>query len=178
MTRLSEVTIESIGLWIRIYDVPVDMTDGFVRALGGKVGRVVLVGDAVQDYKRVKIDFSLAKTIMHTVQQKVRGHGTLEFAVRYENIPFFCFWCGRIGHDKRECPEEIPEVGGVRFGEALRCSPQKREVGRRQTIRPLESNACRGLNFCGEQKEKFQAARECVQSSEWGIEHLPCLEKE
>ena len=102
----------------------------------------------------------------------------MEFAVRYENIPFFCFWCGRIGHDKRECPEEIPEVGGVRFGEALRCSPQKREVGRRQTIRPPESNARRGLNFCGEQKEKFQAACECVQSSEWGIEHLPCLEKE
>ena len=34
VTRLSEVTIESIGLWIRIYDIPVDMmTDGFVRAL-------------------------------------------------------------------------------------------------------------------------------------------------
>ena len=53
VTRLSEVTIESIGLWIRIYDIPVDMmTDGFVRALGGKVGRVVQVGDGVQDYKK------------------------------------------------------------------------------------------------------------------------------
>lgn len=99
--RLSEVVIDSIGLWIRIYDILVDMmTDGFVKALGGKVGKVLLVGDAVQDYKRVKIDFPLAKTIMHTVQQKVRGYGTLEFVVRYENIPYFCFWCGRINHDK------------------------------------------------------------------------------
>ena len=63
------MTIESIGLWIRIYDIPVDMmTEGFVRALGGKLGRVIQVGEAVQDYKRVKIDFSLAKPIMHTVQ--------------------------------------------------------------------------------------------------------------
>ena len=46
--RLSEVVIDSIGLWIRIYDIPVDMmTDGFVKALGGKVGKVLLVGDAV-----------------------------------------------------------------------------------------------------------------------------------
>ena len=82
----------------------------------------------------------------------------MEFAIHYENIPFFCFWCGRIGHDKRECPEEIPEVGGVHFGEALRCSPQKRDVGRRQTLKPLESNARRSLNFCGVQKEKVRAA--------------------
>lgn len=54
--RLLEVVIESIGLWIRFYDIPVDMmTDGFARALGGKVGRVLQVGEAVQDYKRVKV---------------------------------------------------------------------------------------------------------------------------
>lgn len=51
----------------------------------------------------------------------------------------------------------MPEVGGVRFGEALRCSPQKREEGRKQTIKLLESNARSGLNFCGVQKEKIQA---------------------
>ena len=47
------MTIESIGLWIRIYDIPVDMmTEGFIRALGGKLGRVIQVGEAVQDYKK------------------------------------------------------------------------------------------------------------------------------
>lgn len=95
---------------------------------------------------------------MHTVQEKVRGHGIMEFADRYENVPHFCIWCGRIGHDKRECPEEVPEVGGMRFGKALRCSPQKKEVGKWQTLKPLESNARRGLNFCGDQKEKVQSA--------------------
>ena len=34
--RLSEVRIDSIALWVRIYDIPIHMiTEGFARALGG-----------------------------------------------------------------------------------------------------------------------------------------------
>ena len=33
---LSEVRIDSIALWVRIYDIPIHMiTEGFARALGG-----------------------------------------------------------------------------------------------------------------------------------------------
>jgi len=51
--RLSEVMIESIALWVRIYDIPVNMmTEGFAKALGSKIGKVLQVGNAVQDYKK------------------------------------------------------------------------------------------------------------------------------
>lgn len=105
--RISEVAINSIALWVRIYDIPITMiTEGFARALGGKIGRVLEVGHAVNNYKRVRVDFALEKIIMRMVQQKVQGHDEMEFLVRYENIPNFCFGCGRIGHDQCECPDE------------------------------------------------------------------------
>lgn len=120
----SEVVIEHIALWVRIYNIPEGMmTDRFVRTLGAKVGRVLEVGDARLDYKRVRVDFPLANPIMATVSRKVKDYGTMEFAVRYENIPHFCFCCGRIGHAARECPEEVEGDGGVKFGAMLRCSP-------------------------------------------------------
>ena len=51
--RLSEVMIESIALWVRIYDIPVNMmTEGFAKALGSKIGKILQVGNAVQDYKK------------------------------------------------------------------------------------------------------------------------------
>jgi hypothetical protein len=38
LSKLSEVVIESISLWVRIYDVPVAMvTNAFVKALGSKI---------------------------------------------------------------------------------------------------------------------------------------------
>lgn len=90
LQRLSEVNIESIALWVRIYDIPECMiTNGFVRALGSKIGRVLEVGEAIKDYKRVKIDFPLENSLVQSVKKKVAGYGMMEFTVKYENIPYF-----------------------------------------------------------------------------------------
>ncbi|KAF8711079.1 hypothetical protein HU200_029084 [Digitaria exilis] len=126
LQRFSEVVIESIALWIRVYDILERlMLDGFVRSLGNKVGKVLEIAEARMDYKRVKVDFPLDKPIVAVVKRKVQGRGIMEFNVRYENIPHFCFLCERIGHADRECPDEAEMEGGVKFGTALRCSPQK-----------------------------------------------------
>ena len=157
--RMSEVVIDSIALWVRIYDIPVSMiTDGFARALGSKLGKVIAVGRAVQNYKRVKVDFPLAKPIMYSIEQKVKGTGVMVFMVKYENIPHFCFGCGRIGHAQEECPDEERVAGGVRFGKALRCSPQKMGTGRSMTIPAEDAGARRALNFSGDQQRRMMAA--------------------
>jgi len=157
--RFSDVVINSIALWIRIYDIPETMImDGFARALGSKLGNVLEVGQAIQNYKRVKVDFPLEKAIQHTVERKVRGHGVMVFAVKYENILDFCFGCGRIGHDEEECPDEEGEKDGIRFGKALRCSPQKKNMGRRMTIPAEASHVKRGLNFSGDEQRRVLSA--------------------
>jgi hypothetical protein len=104
---MSEIAINSIRLWIRIFDIPVAMlTQGFVNALGSKVGRVLEVGEAVKDFQRVRVDFDLASPLMASVGIRVRGRGWMEFMVTYESVPFFCLYCGHIGHQDRECPDE------------------------------------------------------------------------
>jgi hypothetical protein len=66
----------------------------------------------------------------------------LEFVVKYEGIPYFCFNCSRIGHTVHECPEEENEEG-VRFGTELRASLLRRQVGRSIAIQPVKSSAKR-----------------------------------
>jgi hypothetical protein len=112
------------------------------------------VGDAIRDFKRVRIDFDLSKALMPHVSIKVRGKGVLEFVVKYESVPHFCFLCGHIGHADRECPDEELYEKGARFGTELRTSPFKRGAGRLLSFHATSSPAKRGLNFSGEQKDR------------------------
>jgi hypothetical protein len=125
LTKLSEVTIESILLWIRIYDIPVSMmTKAFVTVLGEKVGRVMEVGDAIRDFKRVRIDFDLSKALMPHVSIKVRGKGVLEFVVKYESVPhFFSF----------------VDISGMLIGSVLMRSCMRRAQGLALSSIPLLS---------------------------------------
>jgi hypothetical protein len=146
-----DAMIFSLQMWVLIYDIPAAMiTDGFACALGAKIGKVIEVGAVNSDYKRVKVDFPLDKPVMRVVKQKVKGHGVSEFLVRYENIPHFCFFCGCIGHAQRECPEEGTEIGDVRFGQNLRCSPQKKVLVRCAPKPTTVPTAKRRLKFSGD----------------------------
>jgi hypothetical protein len=157
LARMSEIVINSIPLWIRIFDIPVAMlTHDFVNALGAKVGTVLEVGEAVKDFQRVRVDFALANPLAASVRIRVRGRGWMEFMVNYEGVPFFYFCCGRIGHQDRECPDEEIHGGVVNFGKELRASPFKAQAGRKlhfQASAPAPA-AKRGLNFSGQQWDK------------------------
>jgi hypothetical protein len=151
MSKLSEVVIKSFPLWVHIYDIPVAMmTNAFVSALGERIGHVIEVGEAVRDFERVRVEFALADALSTHVGIMVRGKGFMEFMVKYENVPYFYFVCGRIGHSDRECPDEDLAEEDKRFGKHLHTSPFKRGAGRFLSYQATSVLVKQGLNFSGE----------------------------
>jgi hypothetical protein len=106
----SSIVINTIGLWARFYDLPdVLRKEEHARGLGSQLGQVVRTDMSYPNYVRVKILFPLANALLASTKVRIRGTSDMDVIIRYENIPFFCFICGRIGHSDKDCPEG--EVG-------------------------------------------------------------------
>jgi hypothetical protein len=69
-------------------------------------------------YLRVRVKFLLSKALVPHLMVKVKGRGTMEIILRYENVPHFCFTCGRVGHAAANCEEGKLEDHSIKFGES------------------------------------------------------------
>jgi hypothetical protein len=93
--------------------------------------------------------------------------------LHYENVPHFCFNCGRIGHAALSCTLEVPVDQGVRFKDELQASPPRRV--REIIVKRTPSRATRQLfqvdthpkysDQYGSEKEHAQAGHVMSSSS-------------
>jgi hypothetical protein len=146
---LSTVVINTVGLWVRLYDLPAALRkDDYVHMLGMRLGKVQKIDLGFSSYVRVRVLFPLANALIPEVKIRIKGKGDMKIPIRYENVPYFCFICGRMGHSDKECPNGELGEGTFNYGVELRASPPKhlREIKVKAT-----PTAARFLNFEGSQ---------------------------
>jgi hypothetical protein len=128
-TRPSEMTFETVDVWIRVDDLPLDKRSKvFGEALGNWLGKIVRVdvekdGFAKGSELRFRAKLSVFEPLVRGFYLK-KDEDDLEktwFDFKYEKIPHFCFECGRLVHGEGGCtPAVEPDQ---QWGEWLRASP-------------------------------------------------------
>ncbi|XP_058727213.1 uncharacterized protein LOC131598649 [Vicia villosa] len=122
--------------WVRIYDLPLMLrSEAMARKLGSLVGKFeeLDMRDACRNgrFMRLKVTIDLKLplkrgTMVKFKEKNVRVH------FKYERLPTFCFVCGRISHQLKDCEslEDLTEEGfeeleeqDLSFGQWLRASP-------------------------------------------------------
>lgn len=132
----SEMALDSTSLWIKVYDLPLRLRSiAMVTRLGNTVG-VFEEADTrdpnrLGKFMRLKVQVDLKKSMKRGTIVRYQGKD-LKVFFRYERLPAFCFICGKLGHQMRECDDsENPDDEGYEdveekdlpFGPWLRASP-------------------------------------------------------
>jgi hypothetical protein len=129
--RPSDMTFDSLEVWARVSDLPLDMMNRvYGKRIGGWIGEYISTdvdedGIAWGDELRIRVAIKVDQPLMRGVsiresEEDVEGKW---FDIKYEKIPHFCFDCGCLIHAEGKCPAENEEV--KQWGEWLRAEPRK-----------------------------------------------------
>jgi hypothetical protein len=114
---------------------------------------VLRIDMSYQNYVRVRIMYPLANALVALTKFHIQGRSDMVVMLRYDNVSFFRFICGRIGLSYKECPEGEVAAGEFSFGVELCAFPPKRLHEVKVQTRSV---AARFLNFEEAQRAKLQ----------------------
>jgi hypothetical protein len=153
--RPSATNLNTIPMWVQIYDVPWDkQTYENGMKWGSILGKVMAVEadkykSKFKDYLRVRIAIPVNKRLQTkiTTWVKNRPETHSSYILRYERVPYFCFWCGFIGHNDTYCEKKRLGVPSLAYDSSLRVSPMRKYEHREAYAPPVIPTAKRGLDF-------------------------------
>ncbi|XP_024038344.1 uncharacterized protein LOC112097374 [Citrus clementina] len=112
--RIGEVSKQDfshVHFWVQICNIPIAcMEREFLQELGGMIGKVEEVetdenGDCFGEYARLRISINITQPLKKILFLKQEGESDIPMPVVYERLPDFCFSCGIIGYQFKECTQ-------------------------------------------------------------------------
>lgn len=155
------------------------MTKNMATKIGESIGQVLEVGcyemPDRQIIMKAKILFDLEKSIKKGANTGSKADGIFWVDFKYEKLPQFCFYCGKIDHGKQGCIEKQEDNQRVRsrnLGQWLRTSM----IGRK--ILDNQSKMGKKLNEIHENKMRRRCKRKFPNELVSKLATMPVNEKE
>ena len=135
-----DIVLKWSPFWVQIYNLPLkSRTRETGKAIGASLGKVMEVDVAdtgVQwgRYLRVRVEVDVTRKLIRGRKINLEGEEARWVHFKYERLPNFCYRCGLLEHDLKECLEsagsdKVEERGDLQYGAWLRGEPARRSGG-------------------------------------------------
>lgn len=163
----SEMAMDSVSFWTRVYDLPLVLrTDQMAERIGNLVGKYEeadkLETHRLGKFLRLKVSIDLKKPLKRGTVLRFQGKD-LRVDFKYERLPTFCFVCGMIGHQLKDCEEAVERYDEgfegidereLPFGHWLRASPLPKQNPEQR--RDSNSGSCSKTLFATSSNNKTE----------------------
>lgn len=107
---VSTIRFDRSPFWIQIHGLPMRMqTKEVAEKIVGPMGTIEKMdveprGFSMGKYLRARVTIDISKPLCRGRAVRMGGteKGWVDFC--YERLPIFCYWCGKLDHDNRDCP--------------------------------------------------------------------------
>ena len=123
----SKVVFDVCSFWVQIHDLPVRcMTSAVCEKIGNTLGMVEQVEKITEwhgggNFMRVRVQLDITQPLCKGRKIWFGGEQDHWVSFKFERLPIFCYWCGQISHDDKDCTIWLNSRG--------KLTPDKQEYG-------------------------------------------------
>ncbi|CAL1360946.1 unnamed protein product [Linum trigynum] len=118
--------LHMIDIWFQIKEFPAKLrTQNMAEKIANGFGSLVWFDDSSgtmwDTYMRMRVSISINNPLKKKIKLNIGGK-LVDYLVKYEKLPMFCYSCGRIGHPKLRCPKPsglVPNPFGMDLQRSL-----------------------------------------------------------
>lgn len=105
----NRIPFDKASFWVQIHGLPtMSQTKDAGLRIGSTLGKVEKVdmdgeGFSLGGYLRIQVTLDITKPLCKGRMVRVGGPAAVWVEFKYERLPIFCYWCGRVDHDERDC---------------------------------------------------------------------------
>ncbi|KAM0887175.1 hypothetical protein ACQ4PT_029221 [Festuca glaucescens] len=122
----SDYKLDKIPVWARVQGIPdglmkkKDLAERVAKKAGEPPFTVNVTEGKINPskYLRARVFLDLNKPLVRVVTITLKERK--KYAVYYEKLPDFCFFCGKMGHDVIECGDGVHSEAECEWGDDLR----------------------------------------------------------
>lgn len=140
------------------------------EAVGNSIGTIVQVAEPKDDgvggdVLRIRVAMDITKALPRCCKLRAKGKHIGWALLKYECLPNFCYWCGRVDHVEKDCKVWLKGKGSLKkenqqYDEWL-CAESLRQ-NRKSVVVVSEANGVYLLGKKDQQNQKKKRASTCT----------------
>ena len=126
------LSFNSITFWVQLHNITNQcLTQATGEAMGNTIGSIVQVANLEDDgeggkFLQIRLLIDITKPLPRCCKLWSEGEHVGWALLKFERFPNFCYWCGRVTHNERDCEVWLRGKGNLKkeeqqYGDWLRA---------------------------------------------------------